>query len=100
MKRIIANYRLSTREQMFFTIQRNSPRFTYDQINAVLDGFKEWEDFTFSFYSDGSVSIRDNTTGFEVKLDELPVVAYDFYVQKRIECIGKRMTNNKSLQTA
>ncbi|QYR19031.1 hypothetical protein KZ483_13695 [Paenibacillus sp. sptzw28] len=53
---------------------------------------RPWRDLTFKFYSNGSLTIIDNTAEEVITPRELKGESYDFYVRKRIAYIKQDLS--------
>jgi hypothetical protein len=63
------------------------------------EAHKDYCDYTFKFYEDGSVTIIDNETNINVMPGELTGAVLDFYIRKRIHLIKVNL-QEKQLQYA
>ncbi|MFD0713481.1 hypothetical protein [Paenibacillus sp. GCM10027626] len=58
-----------------------------------IERHRPFRDLTFKFYSDGRLTIIDNTAEEVISPKELKGESYDFYVRKRIAFIKQDLRN-------
>jgi hypothetical protein len=94
------NYRFIERDYWYQKALCNSEHLLPSQIEDILDeAHKDYCDYTFKFYEDGSLAIIDNETNGTVFPDELSGAVLDFYIRKRIHLIKVNL-QEKQLQYA
>jgi hypothetical protein len=94
------NYRFIERDYWYQQALCNSEHLLPSQIEDILDEHhRDYCDYTFKFYEDGSVAIIDNETNGTVIPGELSGAVLDFYIRKRIQLIKVNL-QQKQLQYA
>ncbi|WP_217559233.1 hypothetical protein [Paenibacillus sp. GbtcB18] len=82
------NVRFIERDFWFQKMLNDTEALHSWQIDDLLgETNAQWDDLTFKFFDDGSVTIIDNDTDTRVSPQELTGAALDFYIRKRIEFI-------------
>ncbi|MVP02419.1 hypothetical protein [Paenibacillus lutrae] len=82
------NVRFIERDFWFQKMLNDTDSLRPWQIDSLLgETNAQWDDLTFKFFADGSVTIIDNDTDSRVSPRELKGAALDFYIRKRIEFI-------------
>jgi hypothetical protein len=82
------NFRFIERDYWYQHALCNSEHILPSQIEDILDQTqKDYCDYTFKFYEDGSVLIVDNETNGHINPRELTGAVLDFYIRKRIHLI-------------
>ncbi|SEF63503.1 hypothetical protein [Paenibacillus sp. UNC499MF] len=82
------NVRFIERDFWFQKMLNDTEALHSWQIDDLLgEANAQWDDLTFKFFDDGSVTIIDNDTDTRVSPRELKGAALDFYIRKRIEFI-------------
>ncbi|MEC0246768.1 hypothetical protein ACI48J_10515 [Paenibacillus chitinolyticus] len=82
------NVRFIERDFWFQKMLNDTEALHSWQIDDLLgETNAQWDDLTFKFFDDGSVTIIDNDTDTRVSPRELQGAALDFYIRKRIEFI-------------
>ncbi|MGW9123578.1 hypothetical protein ACWGPW_01095 [Paenibacillus chitinolyticus] len=82
------NVRFIERDFWFQKMLNDTESLHSWQIDGLLgETNAQWDDLTFKFFDDGSVTIIDNDTDTRVSPQELKGAALDFYIRKRIEFI-------------
>ncbi|MBW7477523.1 hypothetical protein K0T92_22650 [Paenibacillus oenotherae] len=61
-----------------------------------IERHRPWRDLTFKFYSDGALTIIDNTADEVITPRELKGESYDFYVRRRIAFIKQDLNAKQS----
>lgn len=91
MREIWEIHRFIERDYWFWQFKRNGAR-SDPQARAMVDRLPgPMRDITFKFYTDDSVVITDNVTGRELRPSELSGPVLQFFVNKRISYIKKKI---------
>ncbi|MDT2255082.1 hypothetical protein P7H25_04690 [Paenibacillus larvae] len=82
------NYRFIERDYWVKKVLSGSEHLHPEQVEQMMDDMEnDWQDLTFRFCPDGSVTIIDNHTNQRVSPRDLSGAVLDFYIRKRIEFI-------------
>jgi hypothetical protein len=92
MKMVLANFRFDERIDTHNRIVKNSPNLSEEQVNQILDSHG-WNDYTFKFYDNRTVTVIDNKTEEIVPSYSITGFAFDYMVRK-----SSKVYNNKTLQ--
>lgn len=85
---ISRNYRFIEKDYWFQKTLLASEHLGAETIRQMLDDVSShWVDYTFKFYSNGSVKVIDNDNDKIIETRELTGAALDFYVRCRIDLI-------------
>lgn len=91
MREIWEIHRFIERDYWFWRFKK-SGAWSDLQARAMVDRLPgPMRDITFKFYTDGSVVITDNATGRELRPAELSGPALQFFVNRRISYIKKKI---------
>jgi hypothetical protein len=98
---LFENHRFIERDYWYKQALKNSTYLLPSQIDKLLDHPSyHWNDYTFRFYWDGSVTIIDNINNQVVPPSALTGASLDYYVRKKIKYIRTHIFEKQEMESA